>query len=218
MQVHPGFGKQSGRIQVVGEFRRDLAHGVVIFLSGFLQIGIRIRRKPLGHRLDVGLLAGRSSRGQVHGFLHGIVRMLVTVGIGGIVVVRSHGLGDTPVGHRQLGIEFRGVLERARRLVMVEGINKAQSLIKELLRLRIVSGNRVMEIAQPRHQRDRVGLPMRGMILRRRAQTEQSTAQHLRQNFHLVNPPEFNFGIRAPNNRELAVENTPCKCAKLMPN
>ena len=85
------------------------------------------------------------------------------------------------------------MLERPRRLVMVKGINKAQPLIKELLRLRIVRGNRVMEIAQSRHQRDRVGLHVRGMILRRRAQAEQSTAQHLRQNFHLVNPPEIQF-------------------------
>ncbi len=144
--------------------------------------------------------------------------MLVTIRIRGIVVVRSNRLGDAPVGHRQLGIEFRGVLKRPRRLVMVKGINKAQSLIEELLSLRIVRGNRVVEIAQPCHQRDRVGLHVRGMVLRRRAQAEQSTAQHLRQNFHLVNPPEFNFEIRAPNNRELAVENTPCECAKLMTN
>jgi hypothetical protein len=46
------------------------------------------------------------------------------------------------------------------------------------------------------------------MILRRDAHAEQSTAQYKRQSFHLVNPPEFNFEIRAPNNRELAVEKT----------
>jgi hypothetical protein len=65
-----------------------------------------------------------------------------------------------------------------------------------------------MEIAQARHQRDRVGLHVRSMVLRRRAQAEQSTAQHLRQNFHLVNPPEFSFGIRAPN-AEKQSEKTP---------
>ena len=49
---------------------------------------------------------------------------------------------------------------------MVEGINKTQPLIKKLLRLTIVRGNRVMEIAQTGNQPDRVGLRMVGMILR----------------------------------------------------
>ena len=52
---------------------------------------------------------------------------------------------------------------------MVEGINKTQPLIKELLGLRIVRGNRVMEIAQTGNQPDRVGLRIVGMILRAHA-------------------------------------------------
>jgi hypothetical protein len=50
----------------------------------------------------------------------------------------------------------------------------------------------VMEIAQPRHQRDRVGLDVGGMgiILRRRGlaqqnAAQQSSTQQLRQNSHL---------------------------------
>ena len=104
------------------------------------------------------------------------MRVLVTLRIRRIIVVRSNGFRDAPVGHRQLGIEFGGVLERSCRLVMIEGINKAQPLIKKLLRLRIMRGNRVMKIAQARHQRDRVSLCVRGMILRHRAQAEQNTA------------------------------------------
>ncbi len=119
----------------------------MIFLGGFLQIGIWIRGEPLRHRLDIGLLTGRSTRGQIHGFLHRIMRVLVTLGIRGIVVVWSDGLCDSPVSHCQFGIEFRGVLKRACRLVMIEGIDKAQPLVEELLGLRIVSGNRVMKIA-----------------------------------------------------------------------
>jgi hypothetical protein len=59
---------------------------------------------------------------------------------------------------------------------------------------------------------------MGGMILRHRTQAEQSTAQYLRQKFHLVNPPEFNFEIRAPDNQKRLWKRTPCKRAKLMPN
>ena len=48
---------------------------------------------------------------------------------------------------------------------MVEGIDKTQPLIKELLGLRIVRGNRVMEIAQTGNQPDRVGLRIVDMSL-----------------------------------------------------
>ena len=63
------------------------------------------------------------------------MRVLVTLGIRGIVVVRSYGLGNAPISHRQFRIEFRGVLKRSCSLIVVESIDKAQSLIKELLRL-----------------------------------------------------------------------------------
>jgi hypothetical protein len=52
---------------------------------------------------------------------------------------------------------------------------------------------------------------MHGVILRSRAHAEQGTAQHVRQNSHLVNPPASNFEIQAPNNQELAVENQPLR-------
>ena len=49
--------------------------------------------------------------GAFNSFLHGIMSMLVTIGIGGIVIVRPHSLGHTPERHCQLGIEFRSVLK-----------------------------------------------------------------------------------------------------------
>ncbi len=81
------------------------------------------------------------------------------------------------------------MLERARGFIVIEAVDEAQSLIEELLRLRIVRRDRVVEIAQPCDQRDRMSLSMSvsSVILRHRADTQQSTAQHLRQNFHLVN-------------------------------
>jgi hypothetical protein len=75
-----------------------------------------------------------------------------------------------------------------------------------------------MEIAESGHQGDGMGLRVRRMILRHRADTEQSTAQQLRQNFHLVKPPEVDlkFETQAIENREPG--GRPCKCAQLMPN
>ena len=126
------------------------------------------------------------------------MRVLVTVGIGRIVVVRADRLGDAPIGHRQFGIEFRGMLKRPCGLVMIEAIDKAQTLVKELLRLRIVRGNGVMKIAQSGHQSDgmSLGMSVGRMILCRRAQAQQSTAQQMRQSFHLVRPPDFKIEIR----------------------
>ena len=188
MQVHAGLGEERGGVEVVGKIGGDLPHGVVIVLGGFLQIGIRIGGKALRHRLNVGLLAGRGSGRQIDRFLHRVMRVLETVRVGGIVVVRSDRLGDAPVGHRQLGIEFGGMLKRARGLVVIEAIDEAQSLIEELLRLRIVRGDRVMKIAQSGDQRDgmSLGMSVSSMILRRRAQAQQT---------HRTAPaPEFSSG------------------------
>src|SRR5438874_10361444 len=41
-----------------------------------------------------------------------------------------------------------------------------------------------------------------GVILRHRADTQQSNAQHLRQNLHLVKPPEVDLKISNPSNRK----------------
>ena len=133
-----------------GNSLRDLPHGVTIVLGSFFQIGIWISRKALCHRLNVGLFAGRSVARQIDGLLHGVVRALETVGIGGIVIVRTNRFGDSPVRHRQFRIEFRSVLKRTRRFVMVEGVNEAQTLIEKLLRFCVVGGNGMVEISQVR--------------------------------------------------------------------
>jgi hypothetical protein len=83
------------------------------------------------------------------------------------------------------------MLKRPRRFVMIESVDKAQALIEELLRLRVFRGNRVMKIAEPSHQRDRMRLSMLGMVLSRSAQAQQHSTENVRQSFHLVDPPEF---------------------------
>jgi hypothetical protein len=82
------------------------------------------------------------------------------------------------------------MLKGTRRFVVIEAVDKAQSLVKELLRLRIVRGNRVMEIAQPGHERHRTGFGVgRGVgsvVLRCHGQAEKYCAHNGSQNFHLV--------------------------------
>jgi hypothetical protein len=53
---------------------------------------------------------------------------------------------------------------------MIKRVDESQTLIEELLRLRILCGNRMMKITQARHESDRVGLSVRAMILGSSAQ------------------------------------------------
>jgi hypothetical protein len=85
------------------------------------------------------------------------------------------------------------MLERPRRFVVIESVDEPKTLIEELLRLRVLGGNRVMKVPEPSHQRDRMRLGMRGMVLGRSAQAQKHSTENVRQSFHLVNPPEFRF-------------------------
>src|SRR5437879_4000596 len=93
---------------------------------------------------------------------------LETLGIGRVVVIGSDRFGNAPVSHGKLRIEFRRMLERTCRLIVIECVNEAQALIEEFLSFRIVSGNRMMQISQSGDQRCGMGLSlsMLGMVLR----------------------------------------------------
>src|SRR5882724_11210564 len=58
----------------------------------------------------------------------------------------------------------------------------------------------VVKVAQSGHKRDGMdlGMSVGRMILRCRAHAKQRTAQQLRQNFHLDNPPEVDLEFRKP--------------------
>ena len=153
MQVHAGLGEQRGGVQVVGKILRHLAHGVVIGLGRLPAVRFRIGRESQRHGLDVGLLGRRSVAGEIDRFLDGIVRSSETFVTGGIVVVRAYGLGNSPVRHSEFGVEIGGALKGTRGLVMIEGVDQAQPLIEELLRLRILGGDGMMQVSQSGHQR-----------------------------------------------------------------
>jgi hypothetical protein len=74
---------------------------------------------------------------------------------------------------------------------MVEGVDVAQTLIEEFLRFWILGRNWMVKVSEAGYERDRVGLRVGSMILSANARTQQSTAQYLSQNSHLVDPPQF---------------------------
>ena len=147
MQVHAGLGEKSCCVEIVGELVRHLAHGVVIILGRFLQIGDGVGRKALRHGLDIGLLAGRGCSGKLDRLLNGVVRPFITLRVCRIVIVGTYGFRDSPIGHGQFRIQLRCVLEGARGLIVIESVDETQPLIEEFLCFEIVSRYRMMKIA-----------------------------------------------------------------------
>ena len=166
IQVHAGFGEQSGSVEIIGKCFRYFAHGVVIGLGGLAAIGLGIGGKTQRHGPYVGLFGRRSVGREIHSLLDGGMGRRETLVAGGIVVVGADCFRHSPIGHRQFGIELRRALKRARCFVVIEGVNLAQPLIKKLLGLRIAGRDRVMKVAIAGHQGGRLRLRVRGMVLR----------------------------------------------------
>ena len=171
MQIHSRLGKERGRIEIVGEALHHVAHGVAILFRGVAQIRFGIGREALGQRVDVRLVALGSIGGERLRFLDGGVRLREAVFAGGIVVIRPHRFRDAPKRHRHFGIELARALEGAHGFRVIEGVNLAQPLVEERLRLRVLRRDRVMPIAVAGHQRGGgLGLcrhrGMIGMLLR----------------------------------------------------
>jgi hypothetical protein len=111
------------------------------------------------------------------------------------------------------------MLKRPRRFVVIESVDESQTLIEELLRLRILGGNRVMKVPEPSHQRYRMRLAMRGVVLGRSAQAQKHSTENVRQSFHLVDPPEFGLNHTYESSRKELVAKLPLASdAKPMPN
>src|SRR6478736_5320257 len=93
MQIHSSLSEKRGGVRVVGKFGHQLSHCIPIVFRCFSQIGIWVRGKALCQRLNVGLIAGRSSPRKVDCLLHGLVRLLVTFAISWMVVFWPPALG-----------------------------------------------------------------------------------------------------------------------------
>ena len=96
--------------------------------------------------------------------LDGVVRDLLPLCIHWQVVIRTNRQRDTPPCHRHVRIEFRRVTERTLRLVMIESVDEAKSLIEKLLCLGIVRRHRVVRIA---HSRQKSGSRVRRVLVLR---------------------------------------------------
>src|SRR5262249_3605669 len=93
------------------------------------------------------------------------MRLLEARGIGRIVVVRPYPLRPSPVSHCHLRVEVGCMLKGTSSFIVIKGEDQPQPLIEKLLRLRIFGRNRMMQIAQPRHERDRTSHRLHGMFL-----------------------------------------------------
>ena len=164
MQVHPRFREQRSRIGIVGIFLHHFPHRVTIIFRSLSPVSLWVRRKAFRHRENVVAFGIGGIATQLHRLLNRLVRLLEAVFARRIVVVRTDRLRHPPVSHRQLRIERRRFLKRARRLVMVERVNQPQSLIEKPLCPCVLSRNRMVQIAQARHHRDRLRRP-HGVIL-----------------------------------------------------
>ena len=100
-----------------------------------------------------------------------------TIIAGRIVVVRTNRFGHTPIRHRQLGIEFRGMAEGACCLIVIEGVDESQSLIKEFLRLGIAGRDGMVQIAQAGHHGHWPRLSMIRVVLGRKSAAKQQGEQ-----------------------------------------
>src|SRR5581483_4502529 len=88
----------------------------------------------------------------------------------------------------------RCMLERARRLVVIEGVDVAKPLIEELLRFRVLCGDRVMQVSQACHQSDRLALHGMGMILRERRNAQYEPEHDANATQHTDNLLDFENG------------------------
>jgi hypothetical protein len=93
------------------------------------------------------------------------MRLPETIVAGWIVVVRTHGLRNSPVGDGQVWIQFGSSSKRACCFFVIEGVNQPESLIEELLCFGVLCGDGVMKVTQARCQNGWLGRAVSRMIL-----------------------------------------------------
>jgi hypothetical protein len=78
------------------------------------------------------------------------------------------------------------MLEGARSFIVIKGVDKAESLIEELLGFRIPRGHRMVEVAQSSHERHGMTRSLMRVVLGRYGEATHSSAKNCGQSFHLV--------------------------------
>ena len=152
-QIHQGFGEERGGVEIVGICGAERAHRIGVGL---------VARSPLAgpglvahrERVDVVPLGVTRALQSGHGTLDGARGGPLARGGERRVDVGAERQGHAPVGHGEIRIEARGLLEGAPRLVVVEGVDEAQALIEVALGERGGGGDRVRvisEVVEERH-------------------------------------------------------------------
>ena len=144
---HQRFGCQGRDVVILGKISVDGPHGigiVIVPLMEDIQVVALFRLKAAGHRLAQRLLDGRyfgvrreddrllrilvarRDRHRPAGRRHFIPRD---------VVIRPGSIGDAPVAHGTIWIEFDHLLEASYRFLVMKGIAPVQAAIVPSLRL-----------------------------------------------------------------------------------
>src|SRR5579862_2525970 len=76
---------------------------------------------------------------------------------------------------------------------MIEGINEAQPLIEELLRLPVLGRYGVMEVSEAGDKNDWMRRSVVGVLLSGGAQAYKNSTENTCQSLHLVDPPRIDF-------------------------
>ncbi len=119
----------------VGQVERSALGGLVLRVASCQCVDVR----PLRFRRSVAALErhlDRLPRLRDHVLLHGQVQ------------VRPEDERPAPVRHGAVGVEPRGLLERAQRLLVIEAVRQREPLVEERLRALGLRAHRVMVLAE----------------------------------------------------------------------
>ena len=126
------YASSSGRVSLGRGSAYRAASASIECAIGF-RLGLRLRASRL-QRLPGGLRLFRREEG--------------------VVVVLAQAERDSPVGHRAIGIEFRGPSKRTDRLIVIERVHEVQPLVEEPLRLGVRCRHRPRVLAEALVQGD----------------------------------------------------------------
>ena len=148
-RVHQRLREQRRRVEVVRELRHDVAHRGRVGGVERRTVGLRIGDVALRQRRRCSAcsfadaFAGALPRlpDRVEGLLRRLRRDRR-------VDVRPERERHAPVAHRAVGIDRRGLLERANRLGVVERVGQRQALVEVALRLGRRGRDLVVQVAE----------------------------------------------------------------------
>ncbi len=157
-EIHERVGQERGRVEVVRELPRDIAHGIRVGAVERRPAGAGGRGVPGRQRGDQCPLAlGRGRRGQRARLIDRGERPKLALRVGRAVVVRAVRQRHAPRAHRARRIEAGGLAESGLGLVVVEAVDEPQTLVEEGLRPRRRGGDGAMVATQVVEERGRDG-------------------------------------------------------------